>query len=171
MNAKLIVAGKEFDIEILDPQLQELLEPKNKETGYEQMKGPRPYWYVNSLDQAVWEYWEEYVHNGWTRYESANYYSDKTIAENNARADKLMRQLRRFAVERREFADDSRTSFKNERWIISYNYKNNNLSVVQSKNVATFGMPWFNSSRGALSAIDRFNDELIWYFTEYKDSL
>ena len=33
MKAKLVVEGKEFDIEILDPKLQELIAPKKK-TGY-----------------------------------------------------------------------------------------------------------------------------------------
>ena len=37
MIAKLVVEGKEFDIEILDPKLQELIAPKKK-TGYERVE-------------------------------------------------------------------------------------------------------------------------------------
>lgn len=37
MNAKLIVNGKEFDIEILDPELQELISSSNR----------HGQWYIN----------------------------------------------------------------------------------------------------------------------------
>ena len=34
-----------------------------------------------------------------------------------------------------------------------------------------FGTIFFDSETAAQLAIDTFRDELIWYFTEYKDSL
>ena len=52
MKAKLIVEGKEFDIDILDPELQKLITPKR--TGYERVKQHDDYWYVVS-DGTVWD--------------------------------------------------------------------------------------------------------------------
>lgn len=104
------------------------------------------------------------------RYDTANYYSDRTIAENNARADKLMRQLRRFEIEHREgsilWSDASQDKF-----VIGFNYIDGEVyvsSAISSK--VTFGI-YFNDEETADLAIEIFYDELIWYFTEYKDSL
>lgn len=165
MKAKLIVEGKEFPIEIQDPELQKLLVPPKK-TGYERVGTGDEFWcvdYVNDIHIA---------HEGCNGpsftenhlYKYANYYSDKTIAENNARADKLMRQLRRFAVERRE-NDNPR-----EKYVIYY-LKNPGLLQLRRDSNICFCGPWFDSQHSGAQAIEEFKDELIWYFTEYKDSL
>ena len=52
MMAKLIVKGKEFDIEILDPKLQELVAPKKK-TGYERVNEDNYYWAVDTQSKLT----------------------------------------------------------------------------------------------------------------------
>lgn len=167
MIAKLIVEGKEFPIEIQDPELQKLLAPPKK-TGYER---------VNIGDSFFWEHsgstvWEtESRHNNDNRlYETANYYSDRTVAANNARADKLMRQLRRFAVEHREnelgWSDTSQ-----RKYYIYYDYMRNELIIDHFLYCRNFCDVYFDTQELAEIALDGFKDELIWYFTEYKDSL
>ena len=103
-------------------------------------------------------------------YELANYYSDKTVAENYTRADKLMRQLRRFSVEHRgngvNFND-----MNTKKFCIYYDYRNNELEPDFLFSEKAFGAIYFDSEETAQAAIDEFHDELIWYFTEYKDSL
>ncbi len=168
MNAKLIVEGKEFDIEILDPELEKLIKPKNK-TGYERVDKGEYYYYglddgnsSNSPDTL------DDVDN--KMYKSANYYSDKIVAENNARAEKLIRQLRRFAVEHRNcqlnWNDDGQNKY-----CIYYDYASNSLEVECYHYLRTFGNIHFDTKESALAAISSLNSELIWYFTEYKDSL
>ena len=103
-------------------------------------------------------------------YESANYYSDKTVAENNARADKLMRQLRRFSVEHRECEVDF-NSTETAKHYIYYDCIHDELDITFTFFARVFGMVYFDSEETAQAAIDEFRDELIWYFTEYKDSL
>ena len=100
MKAKLIVEGKEFDIEINNPELEKLVKPPKK-TGYERVEYNGSYYHVNHAgcigtctDRA--DRFDDAIYN------AANYYSNKTVSENNARADKLMHQLRRFAVEHRK---------------------------------------------------------------------
>ena len=171
MKAKLIVEGKEFSIEIQDSVLEKLLAPPKK-TGYERVDTGDEFWcvdYVNDIYVA---------HEGCNGlsftenrlYKCANYYSDKTVAKNNARADKLMRQLRRFAVEHREKEID----WNNEKQIkccIIYDYSDNDLVVENDFYGRYHGTVYFDSSETARLAIQTFHDELIWYFTEYKDSL
>ena len=103
-------------------------------------------------------------------YKAANYYSDKFIAENNARADQLMRQLRRFAAEHRECGVNL-NDMNTKKFCIYYDYKNDELGVSLVFRTRDFGVIHFDSEETAQAAINEFHDELIWYFTEYKDSL
>lgn len=168
MLAKLIVEGKEFDIEILDPKLQELIAP-TKKTGYERVKYDQMYWYDRGLG-AVERDCEEQCDVDDDAYNAANYYSDATIAAHNTRADKLMRQLRRFAVEHRAI----NLNWKDEdlpKWSIFYDYNTRKLQGWDFYSNREFFSIVFDSKESVELAIETFHDELIWYFTEYKDSL
>ena len=169
MKAKLIVEGKEFPIEIQDPELQKLLMPQKK-TGYERVCAGQTYWLQDMSANVCWDTESIYFTENNEDYNSANYYSDETIARNNARADKLMRQLRRFAVEHRnkniDWSDESQGKY------YIYNVVNTkDLAVDCCRITKFFSSIYFDSEETAQLAIDTFRDELIWYFTEYKDSL
>lgn len=168
MKAKLIVEGQEFDIEINDPKLQKLVAPK-KETGYENVGEGHIYYYVNNYGEVM--PMEHRACDDDNRYNDANYYLDCGVAENNARADRLMRQLRRFAVEHREKDIDWKTD-DSKKCIIYYDFNRKSLDFTgwytHSK---FFGSVCFDTKETAQLAIKTFYDELIWYFTEYKDSL
>jgi hypothetical protein len=160
MIAKLVVEGKEFDIEILDPKLQELIAPKKK-TGYERLESHCDYWAEDEFGVCQHVGGEE-DHIIDEIYKNANYYSSDIVADNNFRADKLMRQLRRFAVECR--TKDNPT----EKYYIHY-VKQVGLQIMRSTD--RYIGPWFDTMHNAVKAIEVFKDELNWYFTEYKDSL
>lgn len=169
MKAKLIVEGKEFEVNINHPELEKLIKPP-KGTGYERVGNNTPYCFVdadgtlNGYDAGE----HEDVDNVY--YNEANYYSEVVVAENNARADKLMRQLRRFAVERRTDAQEwgVKTSPK---WFIEYDYDTGKFDYIPVRTCRDFGTIYFESDRACELAVEIFHDELIWYFTEYKDSL
>ena len=168
MKAKLIVEGKEFQIEIQDPELQKLLTPQKK-TGYERVEEASQYYYAD-VAGFVEDSCEDFDGFDDDVYNTANYYSSEIIVQNNARADQLMRQLRRFAVEHREKEID----WNNEKQIkccIIYDYCDNDLVVENDFYGRCHGTVYFDSSETARLAIQTFHDELIWYFTEYKDSL
>ena len=93
-----------------------------------------------------------------------------SIAENNARADKLMRQLRRFAVEHRKKEINFNDNNQRKYYIYCENVVNN-LNIAYCYSIRYFGAIYFDSPESAQLAIDTFHDELIWYFTEYKDSI
>ena len=167
MKAKLIVDGKEFPIEIQDSELQKLL--ASRKTGYERVDESQKYWYQassgnierksNMRDNVDAMY-----------YSNANYYSDETIARNNARADNLMRQLRRFAVEHR----NKKMNWTNEemrKYYICTIYGTDELTCDFTYTVRGFSTIYFDTEEVAELAIKTFHDELVWYFTEYKDSL
>ena len=166
MKAKLIIKGKEIEIEISEEEYKKLY---LSETGYERVSKSSVYFYVSyndKVDTTVEDCYD--VDN--ECYESANYYSDKTIAENNARADKLMRQLRRFSVEHREYGVNL-NDMNTKKFFVTYNYENNEIQPGYTLQVKAFGTICFDSREATQAAINEFHDELIWYFTEYKDNL
>ena len=166
MKAKLIIEDKEIEVEISEEEYKKL---QPSETGYERVSKSGDYFHESGKGDVESEIEDCYnIDNEY--YESANYYSDKTVAENNARADKLMRQLRRFAVEHRKDGVDF-NSTKTEKHYIYYDCTHNELETVFTFYAKTFGTILFDSEETAQAAIDEFHDELIWYFTEYKDSL
>ncbi len=166
MKAKLIIKGKEIEIEISEEEYKKL---HSSETGYERVPKNGHYFYefgkgdVESDVEDCYDIDNEY-------YESANYYSSKTVAENNARADKLMRQLRRFSVEHRKYKTNF-NSINATRFYIIYQCEINEIKPYHTSYAIYFGAIYFDSEETAQAAIDEFHDELIWYFTEYKDSL
>lgn len=167
MKAKLIVEGREFPIEIQDPELEKLLKPRKK-TGYER---------VECGDMCYYDDWVEIrgnkdvyddIDNDF--YDVANYYSDRTLADNNSRADTLMRQLRRYAVEHRKY-NIYWTKTPDEKWSIVYDCSNNRIIPYKHWDVREAFVIYFDTEETAKNAIILYHDELIWYFTEYKDSL
>ena len=169
MKAKLIIENKEIEIEISEEEYKKLHPSEEKKTGYKRVPEYDDYFHESGKGDVEFEIEDCYdVDN--ECYESANYYSSETVAENNARADKLMRQLRRFSVEHRECGvnlNDTNT----KKYCIYYDYGNNTLGAAFTLCAKTFGTIRFDSEETAQAAIDEFRDELIWYFTEYKDSL
>lgn len=166
MKAKLIIKGKEIEIEISEEEYKKL---QPSETGYERVSKSGDYFHESGKGDVESEIEDCYnIDNEY--YESANYYSDKTVAENNARADKLLRQLRRFSVEHRKYKTNF-NSINARRFYIIYQCEINEIKPYHTSYAIYFGAIYFDSEETAQAAIDEFHDELIWYFTEYKDSL
>ena len=166
MKATLIIEDKEIEIEISEEEYKKL---QPSETGYERVPENCDFYY-EFANGRVESGFDERCFIDDAYYESANYYSDKTVAENNARADKLMRQLRRFSVEHRECGVDF-NDIKTKKYYLYYNYDDNELRTTFMFYSKVFGEIYFDSEETAQVAMDEFRDELIWYFTEYKDSL
>ena len=169
MKAKLIIEGKEIEVEISEEEYKKLQPSEEKKTGYERVPEDNVFYSVSDRgdieigDDSFGFIAEDY-------YDVANYYSSEIVAENNARADKLVRQLRRFAVEHNECGvnfNDTNTA----KFYIYYDYTNYKLEPASVFSAEVFGTIHFDSKETAQAAIDEFRDELIWYFTEYKDSL
>ena len=169
MKAKLIIEDKEIEIEISEEEYKKLQPSEEKKTGYERVSKSDTYFYVTPSG-CVDNTHEDCYDIDNECYESANYYSSKTVAENNARADKLMRQLRRFAVEHREPGFNF-NDVNAKKYYICYDYENNELNISFVFRSRKFGAIYFDLGETANAAIDEFRDELIWYFREYKESL
>lgn len=168
MKAKLLINGKEIEIEISEEELKKFEAKQKKKTGYERVEDGQSFWRVeNGTIMPCCDVYGDcdvqYI------YDSANYYSNFEVATNNARADKLMRQLRRFAVEHRE--KELNWISAEYKYFIQFNYETNEISTDWWSAFREFGTIFFDSEATAELAIETFRDELLWYFTEYEDSL
>ena len=159
--------GREIAVELTEEQVKEL--EKTKKTGYERVENLGTYHWVDILGNVV-ESIDFQDNRDCKMYDNCNYHSDKTVAEHNARADTLKRRLRRFAVEHRVHELDWGDTTQ-RKVFIEYNYDCASLEIDCDYNYCGFGKIYFDSEKTAQAAIKEFKDELIWYFTEYKDSL
>ena len=164
---EIIIDGKTYQAQMSVDEIKKLVK-KPVRTGYERVEVNGEY-YV-SWTEKIGTLNENNLGMDDIYYNAANYYSDKTLAENNARADKLMRQLRRFAVVENakvkkmiEWAD-MRIKYR-----IYYDYSVSFINSVAGTTNRDFGGIYFASQEIAKKAIETFKDELTWYFTEYKD--
>lgn len=170
-NAKLIIDGKEIEVLISEENLEKLTDKRT--TGYERASSGFRY-YTDSSGKVI-TFIESTAES--TKgikfdeevYKSGNYYSNPDVAANNIRADNLMRQLRRFAVENRKDNIDW-TNENQYKYYLYYDYLDEEF-FISANSWRGFGQIYFDTEEIAKLAIEKFKDELLWYFTEYRDSL
>lgn len=165
-NAKLIIDGKEIEVLISEETLEQLANKRT--TGYERVRSGSTYYTGNCNAIKTFEERSEYYDD--EAYKSGNYYSDLDVAANNIRADNLMRQLRRFAVENRK-SDIDWTDKNQNKYYLDYDYLNKEIFIGSIQSFRDFGQIYFDTKETAELAIKIFKDELLWYFTEYRNSL
>lgn len=167
-NAKLIIDGKEIEVLISDETLEKLT--NKRITGYERVRSGSTY-YADSrgVVKTFVECTEGSEFDERVVYKTGNYYSDPDVAANNIRADNLMRQLRRFAVENRKVNIDW-TDENQNKYYLDYN-RVYGITINIANTWKSFGQIYFDTEETAQQAIEIFKDELLWYFTEYRDSL
>lgn len=98
-------------------------------------------------------------------YEKANCYTSEIVAEQMARADTLIRNLRRFAIEKRKEPINKLEGG----YTITYNYASKCLECGVTGYWLSLGDVVFDSEEVAREAMNLYAEELIWYFTEMKD--
>ena len=182
MKVTINANGKTVQAEISEGQLKELglveqlkklglLEDKPR-TGYEGREecNNKKYYFVNTIDLVIEN--ENTVLFDQNRYDVGNYYSDKTIAENNARADRLLRCLRQWQAQNDKVISVS--DWKNDKinkYCFAYNYSLNELNIGIERKLRRPNAIYFSTSQKTEEAIEVFKDELLWYFTEYVQRL
>ena len=163
---KVTVDGVELKVKISEEELAKLTKVKEpKKTGYERVDKGKRYFIATGVG-SVEAFTEDNYNLDDTHFKNANYYSDRVLAGDIARADKLMRQLRRFAAEN---CEEVEWDCINSHYHIYYNYRAKMLCAYDACFCRDLGSIFFDNMKTAQKAIDTFKDELLWYFTEYRD--
>lgn len=170
MKVELKVNDKSVQVEMTEEQLKELgvIKPR---TGYERRKECNNEYYLVTAGGSVIEEKDTALFDQ-NCYEIGNFYSNKMIAENNARADRLLRQLRRWQAQNDKAISIS--DWKNDnifKYHIEYDCFNELFFVTYAVRRRSLNNIYFTSEEKAKEAAGVFADELIWYFTEYQQRL
>lgn len=172
MQVELKVNDKSVQAEISEEQAKILgLITDKPKTGYERTKIGETYYCVEEKDYLIC-YAERNDSADDSFYAIGDYYSDETIAENNARADRLLRRLRQWqaqndrAVTKKDWGNSLARKFR-----IKYNHFDDKLMMVGEEYFQDVNVIYFSSMEKADEAIEQFKDELLWYFTEYVQRL
>lgn len=164
MKVTLTLNGKSVDIDLTAEQMEAIGLKPEKKTGYEFVEKIGLTYCVRATNSDIDTISTSMV--GDLCYKNANFYSDKTVAKNNARADRLIRQLRRFAAEHGGCIRPGKSTFTDCFEIVCGSLVN--LTVISASSISSFISPaLFATKEAAEAAIEAFRDELIWYFTEY----
>ena len=178
MKAKLTLEnGKTIDMELTREQEELINQSDKKRTGYEKVTYGDTYYSSDNgglsnddTNISMNDYMGDYIDN--SKYDNADYYNDETLAKNIARADTLMRKLRRFAVENGgSFSKEEWENYGIGKYCIYYDYDDCNITISNCDTYKDFGQIYFRSEEIARKAINTFGKELLWYFTEYNDML
>lgn len=181
MKVTINANGKTVQAEISEGQLKELglveqlkklglLEERSR-TGYERVKKGEMYYVINTKDDSMMNIKEFNDETDEQCYNIGNYYNDKIIAENNARADRLLRCLRQWQA-----ANDRVISAKawKDGTLCFYNIRYNywlDMPYVNMDEWRGLNNVYFTTKEKAKEAIEVFRDELLWYFVEYQQRL
>lgn len=154
-------------VEYIARPKEEVAQEKSK-TGYERAKGKGGFYYPNVfLVPNDFEKVDNATHE--MLYHTGNYYTDKIISENNARADKLMWLLRQWQALNDETVDWM--SYDKLKWHITYDYDREVLVPAKNYFVRGLSVVYFSTKEKAEEATKVFKDELTWYFTQYQSRL
>lgn len=172
MKAQITVNGKSIEIEISRNQAKELGLIDRETTGYERVKKDETYYVISTECDSTTKITEFNDQVDEQCYNKGNYYSNKTIAENNARADRLLRQLRRWQAQNDKAISIS--DWKNEgiiKYFIAYNYRSSLFEIGRCSRRREPNIIYFTTKDKVSKAVKNFRDELEWYFTEYQQRL
>lgn len=92
--------------------------------------------------------------------------------ENNARADRLLRQLRQWqALNDKPISVEDWNNESKKKWFIIYSYSSEEMYAEYYYIMRLPNTIYFATKEKAEEAIEVFRDELLWYFTEYVQRL
>lgn len=92
--------------------------------------------------------------------------------ENNARADRLLRQLRQWqALNDKPISVEDWNNDSKKKWFIIYSYSSEEMYAEYYYIMRLPNTIYFATKEKAEEAIKVFEDELLWYFTEYVQRL
>lgn len=172
MKIQINIDGKNIDAEISEEDAKALgLLDKRPQTGYERVEEKECYFVIGAAGDVSKQI-ECKAISDQRRRDCGNYYNDETVAENNARADRLLRCLRQWqashdrAITLKDWKNTNISKYK-----IKYSYTDDCVFACEEYGWRELNVVYFSSTEKAEQAIEAFKHELFWYYTEYMQRL
>lgn len=157
-TAKLIIDGKEIEVQISDKQVEELTAPK-KVTGFERAELYGTYWLIRK-DGDICSCSEYHLLNDDYNYDCSNYYTDVILAEWCSRSDNLTHKMRRWAAEHNTKPAD--WDCHTPKWSPVWNNVTQKVEAYGYITGIDCGQVYFVTKELAEAAIEEFGDEIKW---------
>lgn len=166
ITATITVEGREIPIKLNRSDLEKLLavttepetpnpEPQKRCTGFERVEKEDNYYFIDG-NGRVQRLSEDNYGADDALYETANYYSNHSLAEWCNRSDTLARQMRRWAAEHN-------SDFGDTFWSIAFSPKLGEVTTYKN-NVMNNSCVYFSSPEIADTAIAEFGEEIKWLY-------
>lgn len=159
--------GREIKVEISENDVENLTKP-NKKTGWERVEPGQHYYYINGSGLVTSEREEEDGRDN-LYYDNVNYFADRDLANDQARAISLWLRIKRWVAKHCEPVDCEGCSGKYS-FYWDYVAKQVRVSGVLFLYRTAFAV-YFDTEEHVKQCIEEFRDELTWYFTECKDRM
>lgn len=169
MKVKLNYKGKEIVAEIADEELEKLVAEPKKKTGWEKVKNGEVEFYISGLGLVCSDIRKDDSRNDTHRDRVSNNFNSKELTKNIARARALHDNMLRRSI---EICDkiDWNNAFQSK-YHIAYNYNAKEIRVDWLISARDFSQIYFDTEEHARQVMEEFRDELIWYFTEFKERM
>lgn len=158
----LIIDGKKVEAQVKEEDLK-LVE--NKLEFGRQKEGELYFCFESDLTPI--KNHEEFISYDKERYDCGNYFLTEKECADAARVVSLWLQMKRFACEHNEESIDFDNRGKTK-ISICFNEEIGQITFGYCVHVKNAFQIYFDSEEIAQKAIDKFHDELMWYFTEYE---
>ena len=144
---------------------EEYIEPEL--TGWERASNKHDEYFCIGHCGDIRPYSDDFLGYDRTIYNIANYFSTKEKANEVNFEQTLYRKLRRFSDENGGSEIDYSRGSCQPKWFIEYDKDEQLFFVSCYYDVRVFGTVYFSSEEVAYKAIEKFEDELIKYFTTH----
>ena len=157
--------GQPIVVDIPDETLKKIADSQKKKTGWEKPNHDTGYYCIDSQNDVMRSKWDDCLKDENRAYHG-NCFTSKELAENIARYQSLDLRIRR------RIAEICEPVIRGIEWRynIEYNYEDEHCIVHSSAKFAP--SHWYCDTRAhAEQIINEFREELMWYFTEFKDRM
>lgn len=172
MKVKLNYKGKEIVAEIADEELEKLVAEPKKKTGWEPVIGHGTQFYIDEnglIKSQTCEGNSFFVNSPDSRDKVSNNFNSEELAKNIARAEVLHRNMLRRSIKICDKVDWN-NPFRSK-YYIAYNYDAKEIRTDWLISARDFSQIYFDTEEHARQVAEEFRNELIWYFTEFKERM
>lgn len=165
-DIKLIIDGREYICRPIEEKT-DAPEKGRPRTGYERVNEDQEYYTV--CNDFYDDMSEENMQEDDKNYSVGNYYSDELLVVDIARAETLMRRMRQWQALNDDAVDWN--DVRKRKYFLSYDYGERAIIIGERDDYRSPFDIYFSTGEKAKEAFDIFHDELVWYFTEYRQRL
>lgn len=167
---KVTITNEHGKTAIVDISKEEAIQLNLLDTGYERLYGDNDYYYITD-HETIGTKKDDNSERVICMHAIGNYFTDIELATDIMRFDRLYKMLRQFQAMNDNVIDVTDWEDSNIiKYVIKYDYIKHKL-YISSDSIREFGSIYFNKYSTAKQAMEKFYDDLEYYFLKCKSRL